>query len=326
MTIGNEAFSACMTLSELYLPARMARYTTTDGETVLEPFAGTSVFSGCKLLTEINIEEGGDVYASKDGIVYNGDFTELVYCPLPRTGVIEVPDTVQKISDNAFYNCSSITGISFGENSELNQIGANSFAYCAGITEMVIPDGVTEIGTYAFRNCTSLTSVTLPRELAEFDNAIFTGCTSLNNINVSAGNEKYQSKDGVVFDADGTTLFYYSSSRKAESYTVPAGVTEIGAKAFYQNTYLKEVILPDGLSVINHTAFRGCTALEKINIPNTVTLIDDAAFYGCSALKTVEFEEGGTLPLVIGSEKNPTGKMENTKTLQIFVKELKKKQ
>lgn len=313
VTIGNEAFSACMTLSELYLPARMARYTTTDGETVLEPFAGTSVFSGCKLLTEINIEEGGDVYASKDGIVYNGDFTELVYCPLPRTGVIEVPDTVQKISDNAFYNCSSITGISFGENSELNQIGANAFAYCAGITEMVIPDGVTEIGTYAFRNCTNLTSVTLPRELAEFDNAIFTGCTSLNNINVSAGNEKYQSKDGVVFDADGTTLVYYSSSRKAESYTVPAGVTEIGAKAFYQNTYLKEVILPDGLSVINHTAFRGCTALEKINIPNTVTLIDDAAFYGCSALKTVEFEEGGTLPLVIGSEKNPTGKMENTK-------------
>lgn len=155
----------------------------------------------------------------------------------------------------------------------------------------------------------------LPRELAEFDNAIFTGCTSLNNINVSAGNEKYQSKDGVVFDADGTTLVYYSSSRKAESYTVPAGVTEIGAKAFYQNTYLKEVILPDGLSVINHTAFRGCTALEKINIPNTVTLIDDAAFYGCSALKTVEFEEGGTLPLVIGVGKKSdrkNGEYKNT--------------
>lgn len=308
ITIGDYAFYNCKKLSELVLPARMGEYTKSDGST-LAPFGGSSVFSGCESLTHIEIAAGGGgMYASNDGIVYSSDFKTVIYCPIVRSGEITILASATKIADKAFYGCTALTAINFEPGSELTEIGVSAFYNCRGITEMTLPSKVESIGANAFQNCVSLQEITLSSALTStaFDSTVFTGCNSLENVYIEDGNTSLKSEGGVLFDAKGTMLIYYPATRTNASYTVPAGVTQIGVKAFYNNVYLRDVTLPSGLMTINNHAFDGCSALTRVNIPNTVTLIDDFAFNNCKALKTVEFEEGGRDELKIGTGKYAT--------------------
>ena len=80
---------------------------------------------------------------------------------------------------------------------------------------------------------------------------------------------------------------------EAEEISVPAGVTEIGAKAFLNNTAVKKITLPESVEKIGAEAFRGCSAAEEINIPSGVTEIGNSAFYNCNGLKqTLKLPEG----------------------------------
>ena len=55
----------------------------------------------------------------------------LLMTDLGLTGTVEIPDTITKIADNAFY---------YGKN----------------ITTLVLPNTITSIGEYSFSGCTSL--------------------------------------------------------------------------------------------------------------------------------------------------------------------------
>ncbi|MBQ2794185.1 MAG: leucine-rich repeat domain-containing protein, partial [Clostridia bacterium] len=54
-----------------------------------------------------------------------------------------------------------------------------AFAYCTGLTSVVIPNSVTSIGDYAFRDCTSLTSIVIPNSVTSIEYWAFELCYSL---------------------------------------------------------------------------------------------------------------------------------------------------
>ncbi|MDE5798266.1 MAG: leucine-rich repeat domain-containing protein [Treponemataceae bacterium] len=91
-----------------------------------------------------------------------------------------------KISDDAFWGCTSLASVTIPES--VTEIGGGSFRG-SGLKTVTIPKGVKVIGDTlwgdgTFKNCTSLESVTLSRGVAVIGEHVFYGCTSLKSVSI----------------------------------------------------------------------------------------------------------------------------------------------
>ena len=84
--------------------------------------------------------------------------------------------------------------------STLKSIGERSF-FCAGITQISIPDGVEEIGDLAFQNCNSLSRIYIPQSVTKFGDMVFIMSKKV-KIYSEAGSpaEEYAIKNGIPFE------------------------------------------------------------------------------------------------------------------------------
>ena len=60
----------------------------------------------------------------------------------------------------------------------------DAFRFCSSLTEITIPDSVTEIRSYSFCDCSSLTSITIPNSVTHISSSAFSGCSSLTEITI----------------------------------------------------------------------------------------------------------------------------------------------
>ncbi len=297
LTIGYGAFENQSKLESIELPKRLTAYVSANGE-VLAPLAdGALVFFGAEALSTITAEDGG-AYKVEGGVLYTADLRELVFCPVSFGGKVVVPATVTKIHSYAFCGCSQIPSIGFAGNS-VSIIGDYAFFGCRSITTVILPSSVVSLGEGAFVNASGLESLTLSKSLASFDIAVLDGCTALKNLFVEKGNASFISDDGILYNADKTSLIFYPDGRTDKEYTVKDSVLSIGKHAF-AGSLLEAVILPAGLREINEGAFENCASLNTVIIPATVEIIGNNAFANTAALKSLTFAKGGTDKLVIG--------------------------
>ena len=142
----------------------------------------------------------------------------------------------------------------------------NTFSNMPFLTEVTLPDSITEIRGQAFKNCRSLESVTLPEHLTYLGGEAFYHCSSLEEVNLPAG----------LTEIRGNTFEECSSLLRIE---IPDNVTRIGGHAFYGNTSLEEVVIsPDSkLQQIGSSAFRCCDSLREITLPRGVS-VNERAF------------------------------------------------
>ncbi len=97
---------------------------------------------------------------------------------------VEIPSSVTKIENNAFYDCNSLKSVS-------------------------IPNSVTSIGEHAFANCTGLTSIKIPSSVVSIGSGAFSGCGSL-TINYAGTKTQWEAlkvtlpANAYVFCSDGT--------------------------------------------------------------------------------------------------------------------------
>ena len=174
---------------------------------------------------------------------------------------ITIGNSVTSIGDYAFHNCDSLKKVNYigdvqgwfniihTQNSPI-RYSRNLYLNDVLLTELVIPDGVTEISA-AFAYDTCLTSVTIPNSVTSIGEYAFYGCTGLTSV------------------------------------TIPNSVTSIGNWAFYGCTGLTSVTIPNSVTSIGYGAFSGCTGLTSVTIPNSVTSIGNYAFSGCTGLTSV---------------------------------------
>lgn len=208
---------------------------------------------------------------------------------------------------------------------DVTAIGSMAFAGNAGLTSVTMQGGATgtgnnnnnttaatgllTIGDRAFYGCPSLTTVTIPATVTAIGSQAFSDCPALTALNVTAGNQRYVSNDGVLYEYVGYsqnatgnyntyTLLQYPSGKLSAGYTAPAAIanrlTAIGQGAFSGAQTLTSITLPESVQVIGAEAFRNCSALTTITIPGKVTSIPSYAFSGCSALTSVTMPENIT--------------------------------
>ena len=144
------------------------------------------------------------------------------------------------------------------EGYEVKWISSYAFSSCKNITEITIPDSVTEIGNSAFSGCTSLAEIVIPDSVTSICGSAFSGCTSLAEI------------------------------------TIPDSVTSIGGSAFEGCASLAEIVIPDSVTEIGSSAFSGCTSLSKVDLPKKLSTIEAYTFSGCSSLESIVIPDGVT--------------------------------
>lgn len=103
--------------------------------------------------TEIFTE---DSFTVPDGVVEIGE--GAFYGTLIKT--IIMTDSVKKIDKDAFYR-SEIESVTFGQNSQLNEISENAFRECYHLKVIFLPEKIEKIASNAFWGCTNLNIINI---------------------------------------------------------------------------------------------------------------------------------------------------------------------
>ncbi len=196
---------------------------------------------------------------------------------------VEIPGeingaAVTSIGNSAFSGNKNITNVTMPEG--ISNIGFRAFFDCDALLEMAILDGVKTIGGMAFNNCEKLRKVTMTDSVEYLGvgalcAGVFGGCTDLENVTLSNKLTKINSQT-------------FQSCTKLKEIKLPSGIKSIGEKAFLSCTNLENINLPDGLETINGEAFKKCDKLVSISIPDSVTSISNNNFYDCASLTNVK--------------------------------------
>ena len=115
----------------------------------------------------------------------------------------------------------------------------------------------------------------------QIEDNLFINCTNLSNIKVEENNKVFCSKLGVLFTYDMAKIIFYPPLKQTSTYFIPQGVKEIDTHAFFNNNYLKYIIMPTTLNYIGENAFVNCKFLNQVVIPENVTQIHPRAFTLC---------------------------------------------
>lgn len=202
----------------------------------------------------------------------NSDHIEIVGCNSSATNV-SVPPKIQSMP--------------------VTIIKDDAFKGCSDLSQVILPDTVTQIGNSAFYNCTSLKSINIPEGVTSVGASAFYGTAMF-----GSGDDKAKYVDGWVVDCDSTTAVNIKSGTVGiadsafsncglETVTIPETVKVIGHYAFNSNNALRTVTIPDNVKTIGSNAFYGC-GLRSVKIGSSVEDIGEEAFAKCTSLEGIK--------------------------------------
>ena len=223
-------------------------------------------FSNSAVLAE---EDGDFTYEVSDGKAvitgYSGDQNHL-YIPDEISGYpvreiaseaidcsyvtrLEIPSSVRKIQQGAFYNCQSITVLSFPNSTD----GSYGFDKMVSLEKLIITNGTGESFDYAtasatpwYQSCRNIYEVVLDDRISVIGDYMLEGLLNVSHV------------------------------------TMPSRLRQVGRRSFYNWLSLQNLQLPVSLQIIGKEAF-GCDPIVRydrsvIVLPQNIIKIDDDAF------------------------------------------------
>lgn len=121
--------------------------------------------------TEVTDEDLENAVEDEFGVKYSKDWKRLLKAPESLSGKYTIRKGVKVIGNSAFWLCSSLTNINI-PNSVTN-IGYEAFCLCKSLTCIYIPDSVTTIDSGAFGNCNNIPSKIKSDIIKRFGKEVF---------------------------------------------------------------------------------------------------------------------------------------------------------
>ncbi len=136
------------------------------------------------------------------------------------------------------------------------------------VRRVIVADGVTALGG-DLSSCSRLRELVLGADAAKAGVLFIEKRPTLERVTVAEENTAFMSADGVLYNKEQTSLLFYPSLKKGESFTVPETVQELREGVFRNAKYLTSVTLPSSVTSIGKNAFSGCDQLQKIAFGGT---------------------------------------------------------
>ncbi len=259
-SVGERAFKDCKVLKSVEIA---------DSVTSI----GYGAFYGCSALDDITIGNGvtsigGDAFYGTEvynedgywtnGVLYIGQY--LIAVKTNVSNVVTKPGT-KVIADKAF-------------------------AY-AGVSSVVLNEGIVNIPTYAFYGCSNLVSVKIPSTVATIGAYAFENCTRLQSVYWNAASVEDFTEDANIFKAAGTEgsgiNFYFGE----KVVRIPAYLCYSEKRT--QRANVATIEIADGATSVGKYAFYKCENLSTVSIAKSVASIEDSAFAGCTGILRINF-------------------------------------
>lgn len=255
-TIGSWTFQRCSNLRRIVLSDGIERmgsraiYVCPNLPSIKIPKSldmPNDAIGSCANLNSISVEPGNPYFDSRENcnaLIETSTNTLLLAC-----NNTVIPNSVERIADNAFSDCKSLT-------------------------EIIIPKGIVSIGAQAFSNIDDIKSISVAKDNPVLDsrdncNAIIETATGklIKGCNYTTMPRSIKSIEDYAFD--GCT--------NITSIELPEGLTHIGYRAFGGCSNLNNIKLPKSLAHIGSNAFSGTPWLN--NFLNTTKEITDSVAY-----------------------------------------------
>ena len=272
--VGNAMFSSCKKLRRVVIPASMREVCR-------------NAFEYCKELTEICVAENNEQFFTANGALILRNNNELYLAPRGIKGLYEIPREASSIGEDAFG-------------------GEHLGGGCSGMTDVTIPETVTNIASRAFQRCDGLTNITIPGSVERIEDGAFSFCLNLVSVTLQEGIRKI-----------GKHTFFRCD--KLKTVTIPASLEHIHSEAFLSCTEIEsfdvspdhkvlqqkngvvfskdnsQLLLcpgklsgtyriPNGVKEISINAFESCRELRELLLPSGINALSDQLFYKCDKL------------------------------------------
>ena len=210
---------------------------------------------------------------------------------LSEIKTVVIGDSITKIGKEAFSSV-PCTAVKIGKNVQV--IGENAFTDCTSLTgDLVIPDSVTTIDRWAFfGSVISNGTLTLGKGLRTIGERAFADCSFSGGLTIP---------EGVTEIAEGAFCSgsKYSSSpasgKITGTLTLPSTLKTIGAYAFAYEGFSGELLIPDGVTSIGENAFAECDGFGgTLSLPDSVKTVGEWAFYQCEGFTGLKISAGLT--------------------------------
>lgn len=274
-------------------------------------FMGNNPFAGCPNIEVIN---ESPYFNLVDGILYNRDFTRLIYYPISKKDdryeikegcrilgkhsfylcdnlkEVVIPSSIIKLENNPFSGCTKINLINKSDYYHIDDSVIYDKDYSSVIgclnsinTDYLVLKDVKRICRNSFWNCKGIRKIVLPKTLESIGYNPFVSCS---NIEFESNSENYMVYDNALYTADKSKLVCYPAKYAIGDIYLPDEVITLERGAFSGCDRMTNIHLHN-VSIISKTCFTNCNSLERVYCSDLVTYIGEWAFAHCTNLKEV---------------------------------------
>lgn len=271
-------------------------------------FMGNNPFAGCP---NIVVTNESPYFNLVDGVLYNKDFTRLIYYPISKKDdkyeikegcrilgkhsfylcdnlkEVVIPSSIIKMENNPFSGCTKINIINKSDyhidDSVIYDKDYSSVIGCLNSidTDCLVLKDVKRICRNSFWNCKGIRKIILPETLESIGYNPFVGCS---NIEFESHSRNYVVYNNALYTTDKSKLVCYPAKYAIGDIHLPDEVITLERGAFSGCDKMTNIHLHN-VSIISKNCFTNCNSLEKVYCSDLITYIGEWSFAHCSNLK-----------------------------------------